>query len=205
MSPGSSSTVEVRLRVDQLAMEPLERFSLRLDPEPGFELDPSTEVFIDELTIEIIDNDSEQKWSLSLHSSMPPSLPPFFFPFSFLLCSPLPHPYILYYFLFFSWSSPSLSPTIFPPLLPFLTHTSLFLSPPRTYMKSQYLLPLPPCPSTRLFFSFLSANLPTSYHSFLLLSYSSYPSQMCHFGLPRMTMLIQRTFLKLDSKCNVQL
>ena len=61
VTAGSSSTVEVNLRVDQRAMEPLERLSLRLDPVPGFEPDSSTEVFIDELTIESIDNDSEQE------------------------------------------------------------------------------------------------------------------------------------------------
>ena len=89
-----NATVAVNLRVDQLAMEPLERFRLSLSPPPGFGPDPATEIFIDELTIEIIDNDSEQEWSLSLHCSMPLSLPP-------------------------SFLSPA---TIFFQLLPFLTH-----------------------------------------------------------------------------------
>ena len=50
-----------------------------------------------------------------------------------------------------------------------------------------------------------SVLIPTSYHSFLLPSYSSSHSQMCQFGLTRKTMVIQRPLVGSISKCNEQL
>ena len=211
MTGTSSSTVAVNLRVDQLAMEPLERFRLSLSPQPGFGPDPATEIFIDELTIEIIDNDSEQEWSVSLHSSMPLSLPPFFLSLSclpyFILCFPLSPPYILFCFPFFA-SSSSHSSTFFLQILPFLTLTPSFL-PPLLHMCTRnssaffciYLL----FPSSVYVLFLPSVLIPTSYHSFLLPSYSSSHSQMCQFGLTRKTMVIQRPLVESISKCNEQL
>ena len=220
VSSGSSSTVEVNLRVDQMAMEPLERFSLRLDPVPGFELDSSTEVFIDELTIEIIDNDSEQKWTLSLHSSMLPSLPPFFIPSS-----------CLSFFFSFHSNSSFLSPLLFsaPLFYPILLSSlffllllllSHFLSQTHSLPHSHSLIATPffVYQHTYAFVHRIAVShlFPSSIyiHSSLLPSKLTFPpltiffsshSQMCHFSLTMTTMVIQRTFLKLDSKCNKQL
>ena len=70
--------IDVTLRVDLLAMEPLEKFTLRLKPE---DIDLSKEIVIDDLIIQIIDNDCEL-WLffvLYIFNHDPPPLPPFFF------------------------------------------------------------------------------------------------------------------------------
>ena len=53
--------IDVNLRVDQLAMEPLENFTLRLKP---VDIDLSKEIVINDLVIQIIDNDSEISFSI---------------------------------------------------------------------------------------------------------------------------------------------
>ena len=136
-----------------------------------------------------------------LHASISPTISLSFIP-SFLpppLLSPIYLPLLVSSFSFFLLLLP-LS-YYFPQLIPLLTLTPSFLPPTYVYIPTYACLHRIAVPHTTFCLCLL---LPSSFSfsDFLLifpLPYSSSHSQMCHFSLTSTTVVIQRTFLKLDS------